>query len=330
MFLIDGLLLSLVFCVMKLFPNFTFYEVMQKSFGKIVTKIFLFALGILFTLKLAMLMRECFEFYAETSYVDFSWLVYLVPLILVLCYVSTCQMRVLGRGIEIFFYFIILALVMAILFSVSSIDVFAIFPLIPNGFSPVVKGLTDYCFWFGDFLIVLMLMGNIDYKQNTLKHIFVSYCMAMMVVLIVVLIHFSLFGSVSSSYKTSIVDITEYIPRITTSGRFTWIVLLLYPIAVIFAMMVFAKFACICFAKCFNLKRKNNRMLSYATVAVSVGILIATKFSQNLLVEFVTNYLKYGVLCVQITIPLLLPVALLIINRKENKHESNFQKNLEK
>lgn len=330
MFAIDALLLTLVLAVVRAFPEQTFSQVLQKLVGKVGTKIVLCVLGLLFLLKLSMLMRECFEFYAETSYVDFSWIVYLVPLILVLGYATSSSLRALGRSIEIFFYFIILSVVMAILFSVSSIDIFAILPLVPNGISPILKALLDYAFWFGDFLIIAMLMGNIKLQNNSLKKMFLSYFCAMIVVFVVVTIHFSLFGSVSTTYKTSLVDITEYIPRITTSGRFTWIVLLLYPITLIFAMMVYSKFAIICFFDGLKLKQKHTKMLAYFVVLASVGILALTQFSQNLLIEVITKYLKYGVLAVQIVVPLMLVLTLTKQSKKGIENEKFVKQNLEK
>ena len=327
MFLIDATALLLVFSLMKAFPEKTFSELMETALGKVCSKIVLCVLGILFALKVAMLARECYEFYAETAYVDFSYLVYLVPLVLILGYLSTRQIRVLGRSVEIFMYFIVLSIIMAILFSVSSLDIFAIMPLLPNGISPVAKSCFDYAFWFGDFLIVLFYLGNVKYEKQSLNKLFMAYSLAMMVVSVITIIHYSLFGIISSSYKTSIVDITEYIPRITNSGRFTWLIILFWPIAMLYAMAVYCKMSVHCFSKTFEVAEKGNRLLSYSVVALSLCFLISTFFSQNLMIDVITKYLKYGVFAVQVGIPLLIPLVLVKNLKKEQlESEKDIQK----
>lgn len=327
MFLIDGSLLLIVFGLMKSFPNLSFKQFLKQCLGSVVTKIILFILGLLFALKVAMLARECYEFFTETAYVDFSWLVYLVPLGMVLGYLSTKEIRALARGGEIFLYFIVFAISVSFLFSIASFDAFSVLPFLPKGFSPVTTSLLDYCFWFGDFLIVFFYMGDVKYEKNSFKKMFVAYASAMAVVLGLTLIHYSLFGSVSINYKTSIVDVTEYIPRITAPGRFTWVIIFLWPIALLFSMVVYQNLSVKCFQDCFNIEKKDKKYISYCAVALSLSFLIITAFSQNIFIQIITSYVKYAVFVIQVILPLFLPVLMLINFKRENvSHEKSLEK----
>lgn len=320
MFLIDACFLLTICAISKRFPDLTFKQFLERGFGKALTHIFLFLLGVLLALKVAMLVRECYEFYNETSYVDLSWFVFLAPLILVLAYLATKKMRSIGRGGEIFFYFIVVALVMTFLLSMGHINLTTILPLLPNGVLPVFKACFRYSFWFGDFLILFLCLGDVKLSQHSTKSFLFSYSIAMLAVLILCITHYSLFGAISGTYKTSIIDVTEYVPRLSTTGRFTWIVVFLWPIAMIFAICVYQFLTCICFQKCFNINENSKQWLVYGAIALSLSFLIITVFSENLIIKLVANYAQYYVLVVQYLFPLSFPLLLIRNIKKEKQY----------
>lgn len=320
MFLIDACFLPIICVIAKRFPDLTFKQFLERGFGKVLSRIFLFLLGVLLTLKVAMLARECYEFYNETSYVDLSWVVFLLPLILVLAYLGTKKIRSIGRGGEIFIYFIILALVMAFLLSMGNIDVSNVLPLLPNGISPVFLACFRYSFWFGDFLILFLCLGDVKIEKHSTIKFFTAYSVAMVAVLCLCIAHYSLFGAISGTYKTSIVDVIEYVPRLSTTGRFSWIVVFLWPIAMIFAMCVYQFLASLCFQKCFNITENSKPWLVYSVIALSLAFLIMTVFSENLIIKLVTNYAKYYVLCVQYLFPLTFPFLIVRNIKKEKQY----------
>lgn len=322
MFLIDACFLLIICAISKRFPDLTFKEFLERGFGKVLTRIFLFLLGVLLALKVAMLTRECYEFYNETSYVDLSWFVFLVPLILVLAYLTTKKIRSIGRGGEIFIYFIVLALIMTFLFSIGNIDLSSALPLLPNGVSPVFKSCFNYSFWFGDFLILFLCLGDFKIDNHSTGKFFLSYSVAMLAVLALCITHYSLFGAISGTYKTSIVDVTEYIPRLSTTGRFTWVVVFLWPIAMLFAIYVYQFLASLCFQKCFNITENSKQWLVYSVIAFSLSFLIVTIFSENLIIKLVANYAQYYVLVVQYLFPLSFPFLLIRNIKKEKQYGS--------
>ena len=320
MFLIDACFLLIICAISKRFPDLTFKQFLERGFGKVLTRIFLFLLGVLLALKVAVLTRGCYEFYNETSYVDFSWFVFLVPLILVLAYLTTKKIRSLGRGGEIFIYFIVIALVMTLLFSIGNIDLTSVLPLLPNGVSPVFKSCFKYSFWFGDFLILFLCLGDVKLDKHSTGKFLLSYSLAMLSVLVLCITHYSLFGAISGTYKTSIVNVIEYVPRLSTTGRFTWLVIFLWPIAMLFAICVYQFLASLCFQNCFNINEDSKQWLVYSVIAFSLSFLIMTVFSENLVIKLVTNYAEYYVLAVQYLFPLSFPFLLIRNIKKEKQY----------
>ena len=317
--MIDSLVMLIIFSVLKTFPNLKLKDFFEKGYGKIMSKIILFLLGIFLTFKVAMLVRECYEFYNETVYVDFSWFKFLLPMGLIITYYSIKPLRGLGRASEILIYFVLAAVFMAFLFSIPNADYLSIFPLMPLGAKPIFSAMFDYAFWFGDFLVLIFFMGDIKYEKKSFQKLYLNYVYAMVVVLIVTFLLYALFGSISPTYKTAIVDITEYVPRLSTSGRFTWIIIFLWPIALLYSMGIFQAFSTTCFSTCFCIKQNNQKYVAICSVCLTLGILISAGFSQTQLILFVTKAIKYVVVIIQYLLPFSFPLALVNIMKKENQ-----------
>ena len=320
MFLIDGLFLWIILTIIKHNPNLTFKEFFEKTCGKTLCKIIMFCVSILCLVKVSMLIRECFEFYSETSYVDLKWFPFLVPVILLICYVAIKNFRTLGRASEILIYFIGFALLTSVALSFSNVNITSVLPILPKGINSVFSACFDYAFWFGDFILLYFYMGNIKIEKTTTKTIFLYWLVSSLIVLLIAFIHFSLFGSLSTMFKTSIVDVTEYIPRLDTSGRFTWVIIFLWPLASIFTMCLYTNFASKGLQMCFNITHTNKRFVVYCALAVSFAILLITVFSEVYFLDFINQYFKYFVFLVQYLLAFALPLLMLKHLKKEKKN----------
>ena len=325
-FLIDSLAMLIVFAVLKTFPNLKLKDFFEKGYGKVLSKIILFLLGVFLTIKVAVLVRECYEFYNETVYVDFSWFKFLLPMGLILAYFSMKPLRGLGRASEILIYFVLAAIFMAFLFSVPSADFLSVFPLLPFGVKPIFSAMFDYAFWFGDFLVLLFFMGEIKYEKKTFQKMYLNYVYAMAIVVVITFLLYALFGSISPTYKTAIVDITEYVPRLSTSGRFTLIIIFLWPIALLYSMGIFQAFSTKCFSSCFSIKRNDEKYVAICAVCLTLGVLITAGFSQTQLILYITKFIKYIVLVIQYFLPFSFPLALVNILKKEKSNEKFVEK----
>lgn len=322
MLVLDGAFLMLILSIMKRFPDKSFKQILEQFCGKVVTSIILFLLGILLAVKIAMITRECYEFYTETCYVDFSWLTFLLPILLVSSYLATKRLRSLARTGEILIFFVVLCTILALLFSFGSADIFSFLPFLPQGTKPVFKACFDNSLWFGDFLVLFFCMGNVKFEKHTIRNVALSYLTAMLIVISVAFIQFSLYGVISSAYKTSIVDITEYIPRLSTTSRFTWVVVFLWPVSMLYTIFCYSHFAVDCFRNCFQISVENNKYVSYVAVALSLGLLLSSGFSLINLIGYTHSFIKYFVFAVQYVLMVLLPFALI----KNIKGESDYEK----
>lgn len=325
MMLIDMVFFAIVFAIIKAFPNMTMQKFFENGCGKVISKILFFILGLLFAMKVAMLLRECFEFYTETAYVDLNWFKFLFPVALMLGYAATKSLNAMGRSLEIYIYFIVMAIAMAFLFSIGSIDIFSFLPLVKNGMKSVVSSCIDYAFWFGDFMLLLMLMGKIKIEKKFIGKVTISYISAMVIVLLLAFTHYALFGAIADTYKTTIVDVTEYIPRLSTSGRFTWVIIFLWPIAEFVAIGFYIHFAINCFSYCFNVSEKNQTYVGACVVALSCSLILTARFSQTLMTTVISSWLKYFVFVTQYVVPMFLPI-MLVNNKRRILNEKSVEK----
>lgn len=321
MFVIDACFFAIMLVIMKKYPDLQFKDFLEKGLGKVIAKVVLILIGILICFKVALQIRECYEFYNETSYVNFKMIAFLLPMFLILLYVGMMELRALGRTGEIVIYFVVIAIAVSILLSITYIDLPSILPVLKKGINPIFSSCLDYSFWFGDFIILYFFMGNIKKEKKMYGKMFFSYVIAMVIVLALVIVHYSVFGSISSSFITSVIDVTEYIPRAAT-GRFTWVIVVLWPITMLISIFLYYNFSVKCFVNTFGTAQKSRKIIIFVVVAIILAILIITTFSLNLFIYYFQNGLKYFVVFVQYFIPIIFPIASVSAIRRKKQYEN--------
>lgn len=317
MFGIDALFLYLLTSISSVNPNLSVKDFFEKSFGKIISKILFVLLGILFAFKIVALIQDTYTFYNETMYVDFNWFLYLFPLFLLIGYVSLKRLRNLARMSQIFIYFIVVTIFSVFLFSFGNYEYLCFLPLFPQGISPVLRSCLDYSFWFGDFMLFYFFMGKIQVTPQFKKDIFKGLLYAAIIVTILASIHYSLYGAISTMNKLAIVDITQFLTRISTTGRFHWVITFMWPVATIYTMALYGFCSVKSFQICFNVSEENKKNLSIITIGFILALFAGVLLTQSILVLFIVRILKYLTLTVQYIVPLFLPIGLVKYLKKE-------------
>lgn len=154
----------------------TFVQILEKYFGKVITKIILSIMALIFLYKLIFIDFEGQTFVQESLYHGTSWWILFVPICLALVYIAYKGLRVIGRSSEIFFLLGILILVIVLVLSIPNIDINNMLPVASTKFSGVLKGAVKSFVLGSEFLFLIVLLDKVEHTQKkTLNKLTAKY-----------------------------------------------------------------------------------------------------------------------------------------------------------
>ena len=169
--LIEFAVIMFVLWFVYKYKDHTFKQVLTMSFGDVFAKIVFAILFIYFLFKTLFLIKETHNYFLEVIFDELPWIYFTLPLTAYMCYVMSKSINIMARTIEIMFWVLIVCVGLTVLAPSYRIDLFNILPLFENGFTPLFNGMLYSSFSFGDFLILLLLMGKIDFSNKGVKRI---------------------------------------------------------------------------------------------------------------------------------------------------------------
>ena len=290
-------------------PLFLF---LQKKYGKAVAICFAIPVCITFAFKCVDIFGECYLFFDQVMYVNVNQMIFMSCFIFMILYLGSRSWRTLGRTCELLFFVFAVSLFLSFYMSINSVNLSNILPFFsirPNNlFSVILKNNL----WFGDFVIMFLLVGNIKIEKNTNSHIMISYFAGEAVVLLFVVIFICVFGRTSAIHKMAIIDITENAPRITTEGRLNWMIDLIFPLVNILGLGIFANAGTKSLEYCLPKKISTN----IVSVIIFAGIVCSFALISNISYPNLYKILSEFACYVSVITQYILPIFLLILCQK--------------
>ena len=318
---IDFVTLIIYLQTAKKYPNKTFYDIMSDHFGIIFTKVIYFLLAIIFFFKALFVIKATHAYFLDTLYDEFDWWLYVIPIIIFLAFVLKKNFRALGRTCEICILIIFVAIIICLILPIGNIELINVFPILNNGLEPVFSGWVRCSYGFGDYLIVLLLMGNIKKSANLNK---IAYYAVLAIILITTFFFefVALFGDMSTKQQLAISDISVHAQLPNTLGRIDWLIIFLWSVTLLLtcAILVFAS------KKCLDVVI-GKKMISNVIVLISIFAMILLLYlNLALLIEIVTSiyYIVFS-MTIYLGIPILLILCRVIDFARKPKGKVRYE-----
>ena len=120
--ILDGIYAILTIDLMRKNQNKNINEFMKSTIGPVLTKVFLFILAIKFALQVANIVKGLEFFVTENFYNNFSWILYILPLIALTGFMMYKGLRNIARVQEIFFLSIVVGCLYIAFKSFADVD----------------------------------------------------------------------------------------------------------------------------------------------------------------------------------------------------------------
>lgn len=202
------------------------------------------------------MVNEYNTYILETLFTFLPWANFIIPMMLVLTYILNKSLRALGRSVEVLFILILGGLILTLFIPIEYVEIANIFPIMEQGFSPILTA-AFYCnFSVGDFFVHIMLLGRFKLEKNSHLKIFNYAFYANILIFIFYIVFFAVFGITSTNQSLAIGDLPLFAAFHASVGRIGWITINLWSITSIFQAGMLLSLSLKCFNYCFSSKHK--------------------------------------------------------------------------
>lgn len=290
-FVLEFLLLLVMVQVSMLHPNKTFYNLVEDSLGKYIAKGIHLLFFVFFIVKMLINIIETYTFFLGTLYDELSPLLYFIPTLFLIFYMTYIGLRSIGRCSELLWVFVVAGLSISFFTALPNVDFGYMLPIFENGPSDAITALSNNVLWFGDYFVYLFFMGKIKFGKNYFKKIAIVSLIIFLVVVIFITVIYCLFPYTSSLIHYGVSDITQTNTRVSNVGKLDWLNVTVWAFASIIQTVIFAYCAEECLSKVFNIKRKAVSCLISLAI-LSIGLYLF-EFNLVTLVDTVQGPLRY-------------------------------------
>ena len=315
--IIDALYAFLIIDLMKKSNCSNVNEFMEKTLGKPLTKAIMLALLIKFALILANISKGLEFFVIENFYNDFSWLLFILPLIALCGFMIYKGIRNISRVFEMFVWAILIGCVYIAFKSLPGVDYFVYMPFLKNGIVPLLQSGYTYIVWFGSSSFLIMLLGKVDFKDEKKSKMIIYIFLAIALVQFMYFVFYGLFDITSPTHTFAISDISQFSSGRSSIDELSWLVVSLWVVAQALQISLYGYCLMLTIMYLFNLK---NKFLPVTIISLYMFLwsYFGTK-TINLEKLFFSNTACIISIVAQYIIPLILYVGYLVNKSKETR-----------
>lgn len=286
--LLEFAIIVFILMFIKRYNNYTFSEVLTLTFGKVFTKIIFIILFVYFICKTLFLIKETHNYFLEVIFDDLPWIYFTLPLMVFISYVMTKSINIMARTIEIMFWGLVVCVGLTVLAPSYRIDLFNILPLFENGVTPVLNGMLYSSFSFGDFLVLLLFMGKIDFSNKGFKRVCFYGVFCLIFVTAFYVVFTAIFDNTGINHILAISDISVRSSYPYTQEKLDWLAILVWAVILISQIGVYSIVTKNCLKEVVSFKNE------YIPIFVISGVLfllsIVLYFNLELLIKIATSY----------------------------------------
>lgn len=318
--IIDFIGTVIILLVMRKLPNKNFFELLKESLSKPVAIIACVFLYFYFFAKCIIALLELHDYFIATLFEKINASYFVLVLALLLLFLFRKNFRTIGRLLQVFFWPMAVGLMFTLIYPISNMSLINLFPIFQDGLHPIVHGLLHTSFAFGDYMLLLMLMGHIDYTPKTTKSLIMYSLSIIGFIFNFYIVFVGCFGATTVNQTLALGELPLHNPYPATVGRLEWLTIIIWTSILLIQSVVLGKCSCKCFDYIFN--KKDSKISSIVTVSLIVVILTLTYLKLDVIVKFATSSIFPRIVnYFQLIIIMLLLISYWIHEKKNKTHE---------
>ena len=321
--LIDALYTFLLINLMKKCNFKNINEFMENTLGKPLTKIILALLLIKFALTVANISKGLEFFVIENFYDDFSWTLFIFPLVILCGFMIYKGIRNISRVFEMFVWAILVGCVYIAVKSIPGVDPYVYMPFLKEGVAPLLSSAYTYIMWFGSPTFLIMLFGRVDFKDEKKSKMIIYIILAIALVQFMFFVFYGLFDVTSPTHTFAVSDISQFSSGRSSIDELSWLVVSLWVVAQALQIALFGYCLMLTIMYLFNIKSKVISVIIIDIYLILWSYLGANTI--NLESIFFSDFVSITSIITQYLIPLLLWVGYAVNHYKDKKKGAKYE-----
>lgn len=302
--ILDFLCTVAVILIMRKMPEKNFFDLIKETLSKPVAIIIYSILAVFFLIKCLIAILELHDYFIATLFEELNPLYFFIVLILLMFFLFNKPLRTFGRLLELFFWPMAVGLMFTLIFPIEDIELVNLFPIFQDGLFPIWNGIVHTSFAFGDYTILLILMGRISFKKGSVKKILFYMFSMINFIFNFYVVFVGTFGDTAINQTLALGELPLHNPYPSTIGKLEWLTIIIWTAILTIEAGILGKSASICFGHIFN---KENFL---APSIITISILIILFSTSYLRLETAINIATDGTV---VTISSLFQLLLIII-----------------
>lgn len=310
--------------IMKKNPDLTFFQLLKCTLGKVVAIAIYSILLLYFIIKCVLNLQELHDYFIATLFEELNPIFFLIVLILIMLYSASKDFRTIGRVIQLIFWPVVMAIIFSLIFPLEDLQIVKLFPIFEQGFFPIYTALSRTTFAFGDYMILLPMMGYISFNKKTKKHVLLYTSSTLLFILNFFIIFVGSFGDFSSSQTLALSELPLHNTTPATIGKLEWLTITIWTIILLINSIILIIACRITFDSIFNTFGKKIGVI--VTTLMVGGIVTFTYLQLEAIIEFAISPAFSGTIgIIQLILILLLVIANAIRNKRKNNPNNSLQ-----
>lgn len=273
--------------IMHKHPDLTFYDLVSRKFGKVIAKILQLILFLYFFAKCVLVVQELHDYFIATLFEELNPIFFLIVLGLVLFYASTKNFRVVGRVAELIFWPTFCAIIFTLIFPIEDIRLEKLLPIFEQGGYPIYRGLSRTTFAFGDYMILLPLMGQVALNNKSKKKM-TGYALAVLLFVFAFFVIFvGSFGKFATSQTLALGELPLHNSTPATIGKLEWLTIMVWTVILLADALILSTAGRLSFDNMFNIRDK--KWTCYVFMLLVVVTVIATYMQLQTIISIATT-----------------------------------------
>lgn len=314
---IELIILLIILQIIKLNPDKTFYELLADSLGKTISGVVLALFIALLMIKLIIMCGELKLFFNTSILKSVNFAVCFAVLLVMLVTFVSKGLTAIGRMTQIFFPFILAALLVLFLLTVGNLNLNGLAPVEVN-LSELMGTMSKFPMWFGDVAVLLIFTGKVKFKNKFVVKGMLTACVSSAIVMYFAIVLFAAYGDypIIIDYGHNISNMVVYSSGSYLFGRFDIPIFCIWMIS-IFVQITVNFYAITSFAH--SIAQKGNGVVWAIATAIALFILSQFVFNgKSELFELGTGIARWLCLMVEALLPTFALVISITKRRKKN------------
>ncbi len=296
-----GLLFINLLCKHK---DMTFFDLVQQKLGSVGRFIISLLIALYFFGKTIITYKGTHEFFANILFDKLSWSVFSLLLVVMILIMVIGGLNVIGRSAELYVFVIGICAVAVIGLGLVRADFQSLFPILHTGGSEKFLSCIKFQPWMGDYVVVLLLMGNIKIQQNQSARapLIWAYALSAGLNIIGTTVFYAVNQHMSVFQPNALSALTQYTLVTLGIGRPDWFLVLFVFISKLIATAMYVYGCSHAITEMFNIKKPLFVELAVVGIIYIIDNFVLVNIEKSVgFVQYYLSYYMFGV-CMLLTI----------------------------